>query len=63
MSGRGVIIEEPPQRCEMCGHIEECRPYGANNEQICFDCAMSTEETQAIAKKKMVAYIFGADSD
>ena len=59
MSGRGVIMEEPPQLCEQCGKIEECRPYGANDEQLCFDCAMSTPESQAIAEKKMAAYIFG----
>jgi hypothetical protein len=56
MSGRGVIAPEPDQMCEMCGKIDECRPYGASNEQVCFDCAMLDEET---AKKKMAAYIFG----
>ena len=56
MSGRGFIAEEKPQRCEMCGVIEECRPYGPNNEEICFDCAMKDEET---TKKKMDEYIFG----
>ena len=56
MSGRGFIAEERPQRCEMCGVIEECRPYGPNNEEICFDCAMKDEET---TEKKMAEYIFG----
>ena len=56
MSGRGFIAEEKPQRCEMCGVIEECRPYGPNNEEICFDCAMKDEET---TEKKMAEYIFG----
>lgn len=56
MSGRGIIAEEPPQVCEMCGKIAECRPYGPNNEQICFECAMKDEET---TRKKMVSYIFG----
>ena len=55
MSGRGFIAEEKPQRCEMCGVIEECRPYGPNNEEICFDCGMKDEET---TKKKMTEYIF-----
>jgi hypothetical protein len=59
MSGRGFIAEEPLRACEMCGKIDECRPYGANDEQICFDCAMATPESQAIAEKKMAAYIFG----
>lgn len=56
MTSRGVIAEEPPQQCEMCGAIEECRPYGPNDEQICFECAMKDEET---TRKKMAAYIFG----
>ena len=56
MTSRGIISEEPPQQCEMCGVIEECRPYGPNNEQICFECAMKDEET---TKRKMAAYIFG----
>lgn len=56
MSGRGVIMEEPPQVCELCGVVEECRPYGPNNEQICFDCGMKDEAT---TQKKMSEYIFG----
>jgi len=63
MSSLGVIAQEPDQMCEMCGKIDECRPYGANDEQVCFDCAMSTPETKAIAEKKMAAYIFGESSD
>ncbi len=56
MSGLGYIAEEPMRMCELCGVIEECRPYGANNEQICFDCAMKDEET---TERKMAVYIFG----
>lgn len=58
MSGRGVIMQEPDQACEMCGIIAECRPYGPNNEQICFDCGMKDEET---TRKKMSEYIFGEE--
>lgn len=60
MSGLGIIQEEPPQRCEFCGIIEECRPYGPNDEEICFDCAMKDEET---TKRKMSMYIFGEQHD
>jgi len=59
MSGRGIISQEAEQVCELCGKIDECRPYGANDEQICFDCATSTPEATAISEKKMAAYIFG----
>jgi hypothetical protein len=56
MSGPGVIQEEPMQRCEMCGVIDETRPYGPNGEQICFECGMKDEET---TRKQMAKYIFG----
>lgn len=59
MSGRGVIMQEPEQFCEMCGKLDECRPYGPNDEQICFDCAMKDDESKTIAERKMAAYIFG----
>lgn len=58
MSGRGVIAQEPEQICEMCGKVDECRPYGPNDEQICFDCGMKDEET---TQRKMAAYIFGEE--
>ena len=56
MSGRGFIAEEPMRMCELCGVIDECRPYGPNDEQICFDCGMKDEATM---ERKMSAYIFG----
>jgi hypothetical protein len=58
MSGRGFIAQEQDTVCESCGKIDECRPYGLNGEQICFDCGMLDEET---TKKKMEQYIFGED--
>ena len=61
MSGRGFIAQETDTVCEICGKIDECRPYGPNDEQICFDCATSTPESKAIAEKKMAAYIFGVE--
>ena len=59
MSGRGFIAEEPDTVCEFCGKIDECRPYGPNKEQICFECATATPEMKAIADKRMKEYIFG----
>ncbi len=44
--GDVVFIEvEPDGVCAFCGKINELRPYGPNNESICFDCAMKDEET------------------
>ena len=56
MSGPGVIMEEPPQVCELCFTIEECRPYGPNGEQICFACGQKDPEG---TEKRMAEYIFG----
>jgi hypothetical protein len=61
MSGLGIIAEQPPEVCEMCGVVDECRPYGPNDENICFDCAMKDDESKAIAEKKMAKYIFGEE--
>ena len=60
MSGRGIIQEEPPQACQMCGIIAECRPYGPNDEEICFECAMKDPET---TERKMAIYLFGEDDE
>ena len=56
MSSLGIIQEESPQACQLCGVIDECRPYGPNDEEVCFDCAMKDPET---TERKMAAYIFG----
>ncbi len=56
MSGRGFIAQQPDEVCEMCGKVDECRPYGPNDENICFDCAMKDKAT---TERKMAAYIFG----
>lgn len=60
MSGSGVIAPELDQACELCGVIDECRPYGPNGEQICFDCGMKDEAT---TRKRMDHYIFGEPLD
>lgn len=44
--GNTVIIEpEPPEICELCGKLDELRPYGKNRERICYECAMKDKET------------------
>lgn len=40
-----IIEQTPPAKCEMCGAFEELRPYGPNNENICFECGMKDEAT------------------
>ena len=56
MSGPGFIAVEPEQKCELCGAIEECRPYGPNGEQICYDCGEKDVKT---TERKMKEYILG----
>lgn len=38
--GNSIIIqEEPPQQCDMCGEIQELRPYGPPGKRmICAPC-------------------------
>jgi len=54
VSSLGMIFEESPQRCEMCGIIAETRPYGLNHEEICFDCAMKDEALTEIRAKQLL---------
>lgn len=56
MSGPGYIADELPQACTQCGTIAECRPYGENNAQICYDCGMIDEEK---TRARMMIYILG----
>lgn len=35
-----VISEEEEAHCELCGKLDELRPYGPKGERICFDCGM-----------------------
>jgi len=44
MSSLGHIQKTPPRQCEMCGEVEELRPYGPRGENVCFRCAMRDEE-------------------
>jgi hypothetical protein len=39
-----LIAQQPPGQCEMCGAVEETRPYGPNGESVCFGCGMKDEE-------------------
>lgn len=56
MSGRGFIAEEPEGECELCGAVEELRPYGPNGERICYECGMKNKE---VTQQKMNQYIYG----
>lgn len=54
MSRKGFIVPEPDRECEFCHTFTECRPYGPNNEQICWRCGMANPET---TRRKMREYL------
>lgn len=54
MSRFGVIEAEEERRCEMCGKVEETRPYGPNGEEVCFECGMKDEKACQRAFTKLV---------
>lgn len=56
MSGSGYICVEPDRKCEMCGKVAECRPYGPKGEQICFPCGQKDKKQ---TEQKMREHILG----
>lgn len=51
-----VIAPQPPERCDLCGAIAECRPYGPHGETICYSCGQKDEAT---TKRMMQRVLFG----
>lgn len=43
--GTVILAQRGAQKCELCGVMEELRPYGPNKEYVCFDCGMLDEES------------------
>jgi hypothetical protein len=56
MSGLGFIAPEPNGKCEMCGAVEETRPYGPKGESVCFKCGMKDEPA---ARRRFAEYVLG----
>lgn len=54
MSQYGLICPEPDRKCELCGAIEETRPYGPKGERVCFECAMKDKEAAERGFRKLV---------
>lgn len=53
------IMPEPDGRCELCGKVDETRPYGPNGEQICFDCG----EKDPVTTERMMGKVLLGDED
>lgn len=49
-----VIVETPPQKCELCGKIAETRPYGPKGEDICFECGEKDREGTTRQMRKVL---------
>ena len=45
MTTKGIISQSRPQGCDLCGEVQELRPYGPNGEYVCFECGMKDEAT------------------
>jgi hypothetical protein len=58
MSGPGYIQEEGNRKCQFCGKTDECRPYGHDGEDICFECVI---KNPAETKKQFAKRLFGID--
>lgn len=50
------IQAEPDGKCELCGAIEETRPYGPNGKQICHPCGL---KDPAETERQMAHRLFG----
>jgi hypothetical protein len=53
-----IVLIAPTEdaECELCGKVDELRPYGPRGENICFDCGMKNQE---ITDRQMNRVLFG----
>ena len=54
------VKPEDPDVCDLCGAVEELRPYGPRGASICYDCAMKDEKG---TERRMGIALFGEGSD
>jgi hypothetical protein len=55
-NGTVWIAPEPDGRCELCGAVDETRPYGPGGKQICFACGQLDPEG---TERRMGQVLFG----
>jgi hypothetical protein len=49
------VVPTPQDKCQMCGKIDELRPYGPGGQWICYDCGMKDKaETERQFKKQFL---------
>lgn len=56
--GHRVVLIEPEEdrKCELCGALEETRPYGPDGKRVCYECAMKDKEG---TERRMANVLFG----
>ena len=54
-----IIKEEPNDVCDLCGNVDELRPYGPKGELICYNCGMKSEE---VTNRMMRRVLFGDEN-
>lgn len=54
-----VVINRRDNTCELCGKIDELRPYGPGGKWVCFDCAMQDEDET----KRQFAELLDSDNE
>lgn len=58
--GNAIFIEvEGDDVCELCGKVDELRPYGPNGERICYECGMKNRD----ATDKMMGKVLFGDKE
>jgi hypothetical protein len=59
-----LITEQPPGRCDLCGKVEETRPYGPNGENVCFGCGPGSKDPERVkAAERACENCWGVDDD
>lgn len=51
-----VIAVQEKEKCDLCGLIAECRPYGPNGENICHPCGQKNPE---VTERQIRRVLFG----
>lgn len=57
-----LIVAQPPGRCDLCGAVEETRPYGPDGENVCFGCGPGSGPAGVAAAERALAKRFGGAS-
>ena len=60
INGIPIICPEEHNKCQMCGRMNETRPYGPNGIRICYDCGQTIPIT---VEHNMGIILFGEEGE